>query len=43
VADDDTDRLRASYRGNFQRLQEVKAKYDPQNLFRMNRNVSPAR
>jgi FAD/FMN-containing dehydrogenase len=43
VADDDTDRLRAGYRGNFERLQELKAKYDPDNLFRVNRNVSPAR
>ena len=41
--DDDDDRLRAAYRTNFARLKEVKSKYDPHNLFRVNRNISPAR
>ena len=39
----DDDRLRAAYRTNFARLKEVKSKYDPHNLFRVNRNISPAR
>ncbi len=43
AADDDAERLRAGYRDNFRRLQKIKAKYDPKNLFRVNRNVSPAR
>jgi len=42
VADDGGDRTAAAYRGNFERLQQVKATYDPGNLFRVNRNVSPA-
>jgi len=41
LADDDADRLRAAYRTNLARLQRIKAKYDPANLFRVNRNISP--
>jgi hypothetical protein len=40
--DEGEERIRASYGKNFDRLGEVKAKYDPQNMFRMNRNVSPS-
>ncbi|MGH8923838.1 MAG: FAD-binding oxidoreductase [Acidimicrobiia bacterium] len=42
LADDDQERLMAAYRGNYQRLREVKAAYDPDNFFRVNRNISPA-
>jgi hypothetical protein len=35
------ERVRASYGENYQRLQEVKAKYDPQNLFKVNQNIKP--
>ncbi len=35
------DRIRATYRDNYDRLAAVKAKYDPDNLFRMNQNVRP--
>lgn len=39
--DDETqDRLAESYRGNLDRLRAVKSKYDPTNLFRVNRNIS---
>jgi FAD/FMN-containing dehydrogenase len=41
--DDDDKRLQAAYRTNFARLQGVKSTYDPDNLFRVNRNISPAR
>ena len=40
--DDEADeRTVASYRGNYARLEAVKAKYDPTNLFRVNRNIRP--
>jgi FAD/FMN-containing dehydrogenase len=36
------DRVRASYRDNYARLAKVKAKYDPENFFRVNQNIKPA-
>ncbi len=35
------DRTRAAYRTNYPRLAEVKARWDPSNLFRANKNVAP--
>jgi hypothetical protein len=35
------ERVRASYRGNYDRLAKIKAKYDPSNLFRVNQNIKP--
>ena len=37
-----SDRIRATYGANFDRLVEVKKQYDPENLFRVNRNIPPA-
>jgi FAD/FMN-containing dehydrogenase len=37
------DRVRASYRGNFDRLAQVKRRYDPDNVFHVNQNIQPAR
>ena len=39
--DDGESRIRATYSGNYDRLVEVKKTYDPQNLFRVNRNIAP--
>jgi len=36
------DRIRATYRGNYDRLASIKAKYDPGNFFRVNQNIRPA-
>ena len=36
------DRIRATYRGNYDRLARIKAKYDPENFFRVNQNIRPA-
>jgi FAD/FMN-containing dehydrogenase len=42
TADEDDARVRATYGANFERVLEVKNRYDPTNLFRVNRNVRPA-
>jgi FAD/FMN-containing dehydrogenase len=36
------DRVRASYGANYDRLAQVKAEYDPRNLFHVNQNIKPA-
>ena len=36
------DRVRAAYGPNYDRLAQVKRKYDPANLFKVNQNVKPA-
>jgi hypothetical protein len=41
TADDDTARTAEAYGTNYARLQHLKARYDPDKLFRINRNISP--
>ena len=42
AADEGQDRVRASYGEHYDRLAKIKAKYDPNNLFRVNQNITPA-
>jgi FAD binding domain/Berberine and berberine like len=42
-SDDDTSRVREAYSDDtYQRLAEVKAKYDPENMFHNNKNIQPS-
>ena len=41
TADEDDERIRATYGANFERLRAIKQQYDPGNVFRSNRNIQP--
>ncbi len=38
---DEGDRVRSAYGSNYERLTQIKRKYDPNNLFHVNQNISP--
>jgi FAD/FMN-containing dehydrogenase len=42
TADESGQQIRATYGANFERVAAVKQQYDPQNVFRMNRNIAAA-
>ena len=41
LMDEGQDRIRATYRDNYQRLAAIKDKYDPDNIFHINQNIRP--
>jgi FAD/FMN-containing dehydrogenase len=41
IMDEGQERIKAAYRDNYQRLVEIKNKYDPTNFFRVNQNIRP--
>lgn len=41
MAGDDQGRIADNYKGNYERLVDVKRKYDPDNLFHLNQNIVP--
>lgn len=41
MPEDDSGRVTGAYGGNLGRLSQIKAKYDPENLFRLNHNIKP--
>jgi FAD/FMN-containing dehydrogenase len=43
MMDEGADHVQAAYRDNYARLVQIKAKYDPGNLFHINQNIKPGR
>jgi FAD/FMN-containing dehydrogenase len=41
MEDEGQERIRATYGQNYDRLAEIKGKYDPENFFRVNQNIRP--
>jgi FAD/FMN-containing dehydrogenase len=42
MTEEEGDRVAAAYGPNYKRLVQMKKKYDPKNLFRMNQNIKPS-
>src|SRR5438270_1991560 len=43
MMDEGEERVKATYGDNYERLVEIKNKYDPDNLFRVNQNIKPSK
>jgi len=40
MTDDEGERVAAAYGANYARLLEIKQRYDPENIFHLNQNIS---
>jgi hypothetical protein len=40
--DEGHDRVKATYGDHYDKLAQIKGKYDPDNTFRVNQNIAPA-
>jgi FAD/FMN-containing dehydrogenase len=43
MMDEGAETVQAAYRENYARLAQIKATYDPHNLFHVNQNIKPGR
>lgn len=43
IMNEGDDRIRSSYKHNYERLTKIKGKYDPNNLFKVNQNILPSK
>ena len=43
MMDEGQERVQATYRDNYDRLSQIKGRYDPTNLFHVNQNIQPSR
>ena len=41
--DEGQERVKASYKQNYDRLAKIKSSYDPKNFFSVNQNIKPAK
>jgi FAD binding domain/Berberine and berberine like len=41
MMDEGQERVQATYRGNYERLAQIKRRYDPDNVFHVNQNIAP--
>ncbi|MET7997373.1 FAD-binding oxidoreductase [Amycolatopsis sp. NPDC005232] len=42
MMEEGADRVKAAYRDNYERLAQIKNRYDPENLFHINQNIRPS-